>query len=331
MSKFVRYVSALSVCLLVVVIAVYAFDDRTTPAAWRPYMYTSRTLNEREQGLDIRGEIPVITYAFGDAYERLNDEIIAAVDALIEGTRRIRARSINFDFEIHNTPEVVSVVIFATARAATDRTSVLSVNFNPWNGNLVTLTGAMSGRDITPLMESIIADMIRQNPATYYAAFTAPPTGQAFYITESLLVLLFDEFQLSSVPGASTQIKLNRDNINFFTISRSNYRISTGRYAVKMMPLRTVLEGLGYLPEDITWSSSANEATISRNGQVIIVLTPDVNNYQVTGVLQRSLEAAPEFRDNRLYVPISFFDQILSRKAYVIDGQGNITFMAYLR
>jgi len=62
-----------------------------------------------------------------------------------------------------------------------------------------------------------------------------------------------------------------------------------------------------------------------------MTLTPGVNNYQLDGVFQRSLEAAPEQRNGgSIYVPISFFDQILGITIYDIDAQGNITFMTYL-
>ena len=325
--RILRYMCLFMACVFIVAMAVHAMDDRTV-AVWRPYMYTHQEINRRQQGLEIRGQIPVITEEFGPQYARLNEAIETAVDSLADGSRRIRARSVSLDFQIHSTHEVVSVVIHATSRAVTDRTSVTSVNFNPRTGAIVDLTDAM-GRDITPLVRGIIADMIRRNPATYYAAFTAPPTGQAFYLTHSNLVLLYDEFQLSSTPGATTEIVMTRANIRSFTLSPNCYHINTGPYAVKMIPLRTVLVGLGHNSEDITWVD--NEARISRNGQLIITLRPSENNYNRVGVLQRSLEAAPELVNHQMYVPISFFDQILNLTTFSIDSQGNITFLAYMQ
>ena len=333
MSRFVRYVSATLFCFIIMVIAVYAFEGvRITPTvpAWQENMSDTYLREERRQGLDITGETPIILEYFGPAYAMLNDEIEIAVESLIEGTRRIRARSIDFEYEIFPTYDVVSVVIIATTRAVTDRTSVTSVNFDPRTGELMSLTDAM-GMDITPLAEGIIADMIRQDPATFYAAFTAPPTGQAFYLTEYSLVLLFDEFQLSSVPGAQRAIELTLANIQVFTIPRYAYRISQDRYEIKMMPLRQILLSMGYSDEDIVWDETEKVATIMRNGRAIITLSDGENNFQLNGILQRSLEAAPEIVNNNMYVPISFFDQILGLTAYNIDEQGNIMFISYLR
>jgi len=328
MPKFVRYALAMVFCLTVVVVAVYA-GARTSPAVvpvWQPEMYDVTEINTRQQGLDIQGQVPVILEEFGEAYESLNDEIDSAVATLIEGSRRIRARSVALSYEIFDTNEVVSIVISANARAVTNRTTVLSVNFNPVNGNLVSLTQVM-GRDITALAEGKIAEMIRQDPATYYSAHSAPPTGQAFYLTETSLFLLFDEFQLSSMPGATSQIEFELTNIRRFTLPHASYHMSTGRYAIRMIPLADVVRELGY---EANWCPVEREATVYLDGEVVIVLRDGQNNYKLNGVLQRSLEKAPVLRGGAMYVPISFFDQILPLTAFSIDAHGNITFITYL-
>ena len=334
MPKYVRYAIAAVFCFAVMAMAAYAFDGNGRPTAtvqaWRSDMYASYTLSERQQGLEIQGEIPEVLESFGPAYAYLNSEIVNVKSDLIDGTRRVRARSINFTYEVHYADNVVSLVIMATTRAVTDRISVASVNFDPRTGTLLNLTAAM-GMDITPLAEGIIAEMIRRNPETYYAAFNAPPTGQAFYMTNSHLVLLFNEFQLSSAPDSTREIRFVRNNIRTFTIGRNDYRISPDRYEIKMMPLRQILENMGYSDDNIRWHPSDNEAVIIRNDSPFITLRPGENNFEVNGVLQRSLEAAPELRRGNMYVPISFFNQIMGLTAYNIDEDGNITFMTYTR
>ena len=328
MPKYVRYVCTLLFCFAAMAVVVYAFDGRASSVAvWRQDMHETVTLDRRDQGLDVRGEVPMLV---DGPFLHINDEIEVAEESLIEGARRIRARSITFEYEIFTTNDVVSIVIFATTRAVTDRTSVASVNFNPRTGELVTLTEAM-GMDITPLAEGIIADMIRSDPATYYVAFSAPPTGQAFYLTSEELVLLFDEFQLSSAPNSTRAIPLRLRNIMSFSIAHYEYRISQDRYEIKMMPLRQILTGMGYNDSDFIWDPVEQEATIMRNGRPMVTLVAGENNFLLNGVLQRSLEAAPEIVGGVMFVPVSFFDQILGLTAYNIDEQGNIMFMTYLR
>jgi len=332
MPRLVKYTVTAVVCFLVMVIAVYAFEEaRVMPPvpAWQQDMYVALALNDRQQGLDIKGEIPVLQEDFGPAYAYINDEIIAAKNSLVESTRRIRARSITFEYEIFYTADVVSIVIMADTRAVTNRTSVTSVNFNPQTGELLSLTDAM-GMDITPIAEGKIADMIRRDPATYYAAFTASPTGQAFYLTHEYLVLLFAAFQLSSAPDSARLITIVLEKIKVFTVYYEDYRISQDRYEIKMMPLRQILTSMGYQYEDIVWNPSCMEAIIMRDGHAMITLTAGENNFQINGVMQRSLEAAPELKNHTMYVPISFFDQIMGLTAYNVDDYGNITFMAYV-
>jgi len=288
-------------------------------------MYSTETLNERQQGLDIRGEFPVVLEEFGPQYESINARIDAAIDSLVEGSRRIRARSVTFEYNIEHTNSVVSIVIYARSRAVTDRTSVLSVNFDPSSGQAVTLTQAI-GHNITPLAEARIAEMIRLDPATYHAAFSARPTGQAFYVTNTSLVLLFDEFQLSSVPGATTRITFQLNNLRFYRLELADYRVEpVDGYAIRMVPLGRVLAGLGY---STAWANG--EAVVSRGGRTLITLVPGENNYLLNGVLLRSLEVAPTMIDRRMYVPISFFDQILPLTAFNVAANGRVTFMTYL-
>ena len=327
MRKYIKQLTILVVCIFAVAIAVYARDDRVVNN-WRSYMYTSEELVLRSQGLEIRGTKPVITADYAH-YTRVNDAIEVALEGLLDTSRRMRARSVVVSYEVYSTHGLVSIVISANSRAVTDRVSVTSVNFNPATGAFVTLTGAI-GRDITPLIRGIISDMIRRDPATYYAAFNAPPAGQAFYLTATCVVILFDEFQLSSTPGATTQIQMTRANIRYFTISPNEYHLGTGRYSVKMMPLRTILEGLGYSEDDFAWCGTTLTATIFRNGRSIVSLSVGVNNYHRIGVMQRSLETAPVQINSSVYVPITFFDQILSLTSYSIDAMGNITFITYL-
>ena len=328
MPKLVRYAVALVFCFVILIAAVYAGARGSSASLrWNADMYISQALNDRQQGLDIRGDIPVVLDTFGPAYEEINAAVDSAVDALIDSARRVRARSIYFEYEIFDTDTVVSIVISATTRAVTDRTVVRSVNFDPRTGAFITLAQAM-GRDITPIVEGKISEMIRQSPTVFYAAFTAPPTGQAFYLTETTVVLLFDEFQLSSMPGGLNQIELVRDNIMVYTIPRESYFECRDRYILKMMPLRRILEGMGY---GARWCTERRVAEILMGDNVIMTLTPGENNYQLDGVLQRSLEAPPTQKNGgSVYVPISFFDQVLGIIIYDIDAQGNITFMNYV-
>jgi hypothetical protein len=101
-----------------------------------------------------------------------------------------------------------------------------------------------------------------------------------------------------------------------------------------MIPVHTMLsDRLGF---DVFWDDVYRHAVISRNGHDIIRLTPYDNEYIVFGTQRRSLEAAPQLfpsgfnGEYRMYVPITFFNQVLPLTTYTINSNGNIIFLAYL-
>ena len=301
----------------------------TTPniRGWRSNMLEGRTLTRREQGLDLRGLIPDIR-SFVTASvinEYITDDIVTS---LISEARRLRARSISFRYEDHTTDEIVSIVIYADVVTTLPHTLVRSVNFCVSEGRLLSMNEAV-GMEIAPLAERILAERIRNNPERYYAALSAPLANQAFYLTNDRLVILFDGFRLSTRVGEVDTIELILENINTVVLTKDDYR-PDGPYGLKMIPLRDMLEGqLGF---DVDWFDCddwGNHAIISRNGQNLIELRPDDNEYIVLGTQRRSLEAAPQVIDGRTYIPITFFDQILPLTTFSIGTNGSITFLSY--
>ena len=302
----------------------------TSRRAWSNDMLSERTLSRRQEGLDIRNPIPDMTPIFGAGYDLINEQINEVVTHMISEARRVRARDIAFDFEHYVSGDIVSIVIYAEVSSAPPRTLVRSVNFSLTDGQLLTMNDAM-GMNIIPLTERILADKIRRDPARYYVALSAPLTSQAFYMTggaSSELVLLFDGFRLSSSYGGIDSIRINRNSVRTTTITISDYHWRHNGYSLMMIPIGHVGRELGY---SVTWMNGERRVDISRNGRTIIEIWPDENNFVVVGVRQRSLEAAPEMRNNLVYVPITFFDQIFPLTTYSVDPMnGSITFIAYL-
>lgn len=284
--------------------------------------------NSRVEGMDVLGNIPFVNESFGAAYYQINEYIADAIAHLTSEARRVRARSITFDYEVHPTDDLVSVVIYATVSSVISRTLVQSVNFSPFSGNVFTVNEFMR-RDILSLAERILAEKIRSNPARYYAALSAPLDGQAFYLTDDSLVLLFDEFRLTTARGGVDHVELVLMHIRDTDLRRGQYR-SEGAYNLRMIPLRHVLEGLGYRVSYYFYNDEIMRVEVWHDSRLIIKMRPYFNEYEVVGTLQRSLESAPEINANAVYVPITFFDQILPLTTYNIDEFGNIMFLAYL-
>lgn len=303
-----------------------AFAAPPPTYVWMQGMVVEQELAKREEGLEMRGTLPALSAEYGYLRHTLNEQIARAVNARIRAAKEMKARAITFSYDVHATDALISIILLSTVTSAASKTEVSSVNFRPDTGEPVSLSAA-AGPDIAALAGKILTEKVRRNPEKYNPAFDiyALPE-QPFYLTDEAVVLLFDEFQLSSAADGVTQLELPLSRIRTFTLPRGDYRVNAG-YDIKMIPLERVCSALGY---EVAWNYEAARAEVYRGGQFILDVKPGVNNYLEPNRRVRSLETAPEIIMNRIFVPISFFDRILSLVTYRVDERENITFTAYL-
>jgi hypothetical protein len=274
-------------------------------------------IEKREEGLDMSGVVPSIPESQGEAAGRVNERIERTVNGMIASAKDIKARSISFEYEIYSYDRVVSIVIHSTVTSASSKTEVVSVNFNPDDGRAVTINDAV-GYDIAPLVEKLLIERIRRNPETYNTSSDRLSQDQAFYLDGGRLVLLFAE-------GVSS-LEIELGNIARIVMPAPDYLVKPG-YRVKMIPLREVCEALGY---EVDWEEEDANVYINYNGSPYMTLTLNENNYLVPDKKVRSLETAPELEGGVVYVPISFFDQILNLVTYSVNAREDITFLSYM-
>jgi len=297
--------------------------DSTPEEDW----LTTKELPPRQMGLNILGDIPMVTDVFGESYVLINQRIDDITNALISEARRMRARSITFSHERIETPDMASILIRASVSSAIYSTLVRSVNFCPHTGDFLTLRDAMEF-DIVPLANRMLAERMRRSPESFYAAPSVSLDEQAFFVNHNSIVILFDEFQLSSVVSGVFSLELRKANIRTVSISTGQLLENDHAYNLMMVPLRYVAENLGYDVSrrrggaNIWWRASAS------NVQLIAWMYWGINEYHTQNMTQ-SLEAPPYNQHGVTYVPITFFEQVLPLSVYSIDSFGTITFLAY--
>jgi len=328
------------VFVLVMVMAMpmftFAYDNGGRLLASDQDMYNSlqleglytRVLTHREEGIDIRGIIPVIPSHF-IGHEHLNASIEEAVRQITHEARRVRARAVRFNHEVHQSEGIASIVIYANISSSINRTLVRSVNFNKFSGHIITANEA-SGVDIVSLARLVISERVRRDPARYYAAMSIDLDDQSFIMTPEGVVFLFDEFQLSTIQSGITSIFLNNENIRTAVVYSGQYHMLQDSYSLQMIPLRFILEQQpGYRVEYFAGDQGI-EVQVWRDGQLVIKLRPGFNEYELHGMHIRSLEGTPQMLNGVVYVPITFFNQIFPLTTYSIDLMGTIAFLSYL-
>ena len=303
-----------------------------TSSLWQSNMLTERPPHiRRQEGMDIRGIIPVVAENFSPAYGFINEHIDNVIASLMSEARSIRALSITFSYDVEYTQEIVSVVIYGRITSVIPRTRVRTVNFCTSTGELITLDDIFE-IDIAPLVYRILNDKIRGNPGHYYPALrildSLDSSTMAFIVTETSYVLLFNEHQISAVEAGVFEIEFRRDNIRVLTISYDDYQQMHNGYSLRMIPLRKVVEGLGF---SVGYPGEHGGPYVRRGNRFVVTMRFDDSNFTINDMPPRALEVAPRIDDNGItYVPITFFDQVLPLTIYSIDSNGNITFLVYL-
>jgi hypothetical protein len=91
---------------------------------------------------------------------------------------------------------------------------------------------------------------------------------------------------------------------------------------VVMVHVRPYAEALGYT---VTWYGDTQTVALTK-GDERYTVTVGVNEYLVNGEIT-ALEVAPTNQDGYVYVPVSFFEQVLGA-TYSVDTDGNIVITA---
>ena len=300
------------------------FRHSYTGGIWPHDMISYKETAERAEGLEISGRIPLLTEEAGQVGERVNELINEVISTKITSARESRARRLSFDFEVYFSNPTVSILIKSTTTGAAAKTEVTSINFNTSSGTKLRATDVV-GDHIVRLADQLLIEMIRRNPERYNPGFTGMRREQAFSITDREIVFWFDEFQLTSNSGGIVPLRLRRADISTVRLTSDQYHTRLG-FNLKMIPIGTVLRGLNYT---VSANSDVSKVGVFNDGELVIELKIGTNNYVRGDRLVRSLEAAPIHVGHYVYVPISFFDQILDFVAFSVDNRGTITFATY--
>jgi len=296
--------------------------------------YATNTLSRREEGLEIRGEIPVVQYQGNNLHLStvLNRQINETVNQKIAAAKENRARRIEFEWKSYSSDGINSILIRTTITTTVTRAEVNSFNYT-LNGSRLVGVNDVLGTNGMQIASKVISQRMRSEPERFYANFTGVRDTDAFYVSNGQLVFLFDAFRVApGSVGIVDEFSLRINNIRRSTPMQRNveYWIDNTNYSLKMVSLRAVSDQLGYI---IDWDPASRAVTV-RRGDVVVSLRNGQNVYTIarpgSSNQTRSLEAAPRIRNGVTYVPISFFDQILDLVAFNVESNGEIVFTTYL-
>ena len=295
--------------------------------------FTIRKLNLREEGLDIKGELPEM-YNLDKLGVILTDQIKETYRQKVAAAKESKARSILFEWEFYTSGNVSSLLLKTTITTAVSKEEVNSFNFAPDGSRIISVNDVI-GPNGLQIANKVISQRIRANSEFYYASFPGLQSTDAFYVSDGEIVFLFDAFKIAPGSAGVIPFPLEIDSvINSRLVKKDEgYWVNKSNYGLKMVSLRAVCRDLRYT---VDWNRTTKKTTVERVGDITVTLKTDDNIYESSRpnapnkIQSRSLESAPTIVDGVTYVPISFFDQILELVAYHVDDNGNIIFSTYI-
>lgn len=157
---------------------------------------------------------------------------------------------------------------------------------------------------------------------TEYAPFKTRQAVFAEDITEGSKVLVFSKIMTMSIPALMnpekiilvSSVKEDSDvNKPLYTISINDNSCFADPYnkdGIEYLPVRSVSEALGY---DVNWDDTLKSVTVGTVPMGVSFNT-GVNQYTKAKMMPQELSAAPILVEDRMYVPVDFYTEILGAK-----------------
>ncbi len=275
----------------------------------------STTVDGRENQTSVSGTKPQVT-SNDISVKTINDKIDAIYKENTKNAAADRAKSIVFSYEVFESKGYLSIVITSKVLNATESQEADVVNFSTTDGSLITLNSVLGGKPIE-VVNNYINKIIKAD-SKYDKEVTITEDSQ-FYLIDGNLLLVFDAYTLAQNQTKVIAMTVDLSKITSFKLSASDY-YSKDKFNIRMIPLRKTAEGLYY---DVSWIAPtktfhANDENTTSSGSL------DSNVYTVNNKKVR-LESKPELQNGTLYVPISYFTDVLGL-SYKIDSNGDVTF-----
>lgn len=158
------------------------------------------------------------------------------------------------------------------------------------------------------------------------------PSGESYSGTlVNQLLLVYYDVSTRSIPAQTTpkrivvlgepEVVASQPNVEGYPLVVAGKRL-IGASAFNradgtiMVPARAVLEGLGH---EITWDVTKSEVIVNQGVSSFRIGSTEYHLGRMTPI---SLEAAPELRNGKTYIPLSYFQRVLkTNNAFVFEGQ----------
>lgn len=302
-------INKLFVLVFMTLVFLVQSTANVSAATYSSVNVNSVSVNGRENQTTVTGSKPQVT-SNNFSTTLINDSIDGIYKSMTKKAASDRAKSINFSYNVYQNTGYISVVINGVITNATQTQSIDSVTFYDYSGQIVNLSDVIGGRPI-----NVIDTYVDKNLGTNVTL----DSNTNFYMHNNVPTITFNSYELGQSQSQAVSVPIDLSQITSYQLSSMLY-YTKSNFNMRMVPLRKTCEGLYY---SVNWNGNNKSFTV-RDGNTVAVGSVNSNIYTINNKTVR-LENSPEMRNGTLYVPISFFTDVLGI-SYSIGDSGNATF-----
>jgi len=285
---------------------------------------TIETIYEVKNNVKATGVIPSIVDLKNPIFQyKLNYQIKADFDTYFSNAPSNKIKNFKVSYEAIDYNDILSLVVYYT-NSITDEQDVKSYVIDKSSNSYITINDVL-GENGLKYCNKVIENKIKTDKDIKYLISSPDITdSQAFYVKDGNIVVVFGSGKAANAQKGTIKFEVPKSGISNFIINSVDcYLIS--EYNVKMVPLRAALEYFGYT---VLWSNAQNTVAISKDS-MNTKITIGRNSYYKPKNSPKQLEAAPQIKNGKTYVPISFYNDILGL-LFAVDSNGNVVISQYV-
>jgi len=257
-------------------------------------------------GMKITGKIPVAQTTSSQLNAELEERWTAQRNAFIQN-HMAGALSMNSSVERFVSGQYVSVAFIKEAVSLSTTATISTTVIDTITGNIITLTDF--NVNILQLINNHINNQIAARPHSF-SNFSGIDANHPFYLDGDRLVIPFGSGELISNERGIHRIEFSINNIEDEQFSSNHFRVlEPSQYSTIMIRLSDVMERFGYT---VIWEGETRTVNIYENDELVSSMAIGENAYYYRDSTVRELEVAPILYNNLTYVPLSFFNELVS-------------------
>ena len=281
---------------------------------------TQKAININKNNTNIYGEYPVISGLSSLSFQRdVNNKIDSIIKSKTTSYSQKTTNKIEVSYDIIQEGNILSSMIYFK-NVYNNEIVPYSVNIDIKNNKYVTINSYFNANGLN-YTNKVVSNKAANMGVTYKKITENTP----FYIKNKNVYVVYGAGSITFAQKGNIIFEIPYKNLNNYQINKTNY-YKKSQYNVKMVPLREPLQYFGYT---MNWEASKNSITILKDGKFVSYLVIGENRYSdKNNKVIRQLEFAPEIKNGKAYVPISYFSEILEM-LFAVDNNENIIISSY--